>query len=247
LRLSLGRRLACDLMDVSQAVPSVMIARRMPLAVLAEAREQSQPRPGWCAIFVKAFAAVAARFPELRRGYFAFPWPHLYEHPHSLATVGIERSLGDEPALFFGQIEAPERQPLGEIDARLRRYKEAPVESIGAFRRALRIAALPRPFRIMLWWFAGHTTGPRRAHYLGTFGVSSVAAHGSMLQLIRSPLTATLTYGRLEEDGTMEVQLSIDPRVLDGGEAARALEELERVLRGEILAELRYLHNLDAA
>jgi hypothetical protein len=38
-----------------------------------------------------------------------------------------------------------------------------------------------------------------------------------------------------------------DHRVMDGANVARALEELERVLKTEILAELRYLQAVEAA
>jgi hypothetical protein len=247
LALSLGRRVICDLTAAARHLPLVVIARRMPLAALAEARERAQPRIGWCALFVKAFAAVAVRHAELRRAYFSYPWPHLYEHPHSAAMVAVERPFGDAPAVFFARIDAPERQPLHEIEARIRRYKDGPIESIGAYRRTLRVAALPRALRRLLWAAVYHSTGRLRTRYFGTFGVSSIAAQGGRLELLHSPLTATVSYGPLEADGTMDVRLTIDHRVLDGAETARALEEMERVLRCEILSELRYLRDLDAA
>jgi hypothetical protein len=234
-------------MDCSKPVPFIPVERRMDVAAVAEAREAAHPRPGWCTLFLKGFAIVAAQRPELRRAYFHYPWPHLYEHPCNIATVAIEREVADEQAVLFGQIRTPERQPIYEIEQHLRRYKDQPLESIGTYRRALRIAALPRPLRRLAWWHAYHTSGARRAKYMGTFGVSVVASLGGSLLFLRSPLSATLNYGTLEADGTMTVRLNFDHRVMDGGNAARALDELERVFHCEVLSELRYLHALEAA
>lgn len=247
LPLSLPRRVICDLMDMSRPVPFIPIERRIDVAAVAEARAAAQPRPSWCALFTKAFGIVAARRPELRRSYFSFPTPHLYEHPESLGMVAVERPIGDEQAVLFGQIRTPEKQPLDDLQAHLTRYKDAPLESIASYRRTLRIASLPRLIRRLAWWHACHTSGARRAKYLGTFGVSVVAGHGAALLFLRSPLTTTLNYSPMEADGRMSVRMNFDHRVLDGGDAARALEDLERVLGTDILSELRYLRSVAAA
>jgi hypothetical protein len=60
-------------------------------------------------------------------------------------------------------------------------------------------------------------------------------------------LTTTLNYGVIEPDGSVPVRVTYDHRTLDGGTVARALEDLERSLRHEIVAELRYLEGLPAA
>ena len=44
----------------------ITIDRRMKLAALVAARRACLPRPSWSAIFIKAFAIIAARTPELR-------------------------------------------------------------------------------------------------------------------------------------------------------------------------------------
>ena len=68
----------------------------------------------------------------------------------------------------------------------------------------------------------------------------------SALQLV-SPLTTSLHYGVMEADGTLELRLTFDHRVLDAASVARAMTDLECVLNGEILRELRYLRAVDAA
>src|SRR6266404_3739365 len=45
----------------------------------------------------------------------------------------------------------------------------------------------------------------------------------------------------------VDVHLIYDHRVLDGTTVARALEDLERVLKCEVLTELRYLRAVNAA
>src|SRR6266540_3674213 len=96
LPLSLPRRFICDMMHFAQQVPTVPVERRMSLGPVVAARRQANPRPSWCALFTKAYAFVAARWPELRRAYLTFPTPHLYEHPVSIASIAVERELKGE-------------------------------------------------------------------------------------------------------------------------------------------------------
>lgn len=213
----------------------------MDLSTVVAARAAAAPRPAWCAIFMKAYGRVAAENPVLRRSYIAWPWPHLYEHPINVASVGIERRYGDEDAVFFAHVRGPEAHGLAGLSMHLRRYKTAPIEEIAMFRRELAVSRLPRPLRHLLWWYGLNVAGERRAKYLGTFAVSVVASLGAAGLHLLSPLTTALNYGVFRPDGTIDVRLTYDHRVLDGGTAARALRELERVLRNDIVAELHSL------
>ncbi len=247
LPLSLPRRLVGDVVHFAHQVPTVPVQRRMNLAVVAAARAAAHPKPSWCALFTKAYAIVTAATPSLRRAYLSFPWPHLYEHPVSVASIAFERHYGDDEAVFFAQLRSPEQLSLAELDTWLRQHKEQPLERVAAFRRALQVSSLPRPVRRLIWWIALNAWGRKRARYLGTFGVSVYASLGAASLHPLSPLTTTLNYGVLEADGTLDVRLIYDHRVLDGATVARALGDLERVLQGEILVELRYLQALGAA
>jgi hypothetical protein len=245
--LSLPRRFIGDLLHCARRVPTVPVQRRMDLGAVRAARQQAAPRPSWCALFTKAYAFVAAARPELRRCYLAFPTPHLYEHPINVASVAVERRFGDEDAVFFGHVRSPEGRPLPDLDAKLRELKEQPVEHIGAFRQALRVSGLPRPLRRLAWWVGLNVSGRKRAHFMGTFGVSVYGGLGAASLHPLSPLTTTLNYGVIAADGSVDVRLVYDHRVLDGATVARALQDLERVLQCEIVAELRYLRSVDAA
>ncbi len=247
LPLSLPRRFITDLVHFARKVPSVPVERAMDLGPVVEARKAVVPRPSWVALFSKAYAFVCAANPELRRAYLSFPWPRLYEPAMNVASIAIERPVGDENGVFFGRIRSPEQKGVAELDAELRHFKEAPIASIGAFRQALRLSRLPRPLRRLGWWIGLNAWPRKRAHYFGTFGVSVYSGLGAASLHPLSPLTTTLNYGVIGADGRVNVRLIYDHRVLDGATVARALEHLERVLRCEIVAELRYLRSLDAA
>jgi hypothetical protein len=236
--LSPARRFVGDLLYFAQKVPTVPVQRRMHLAPVAAARMASWPRPGWCALFTKAYALVTAAHPELRRAYLSFPWPHLYEHTISVVSMAVGRTWAGEDAVLFAQTKSPDQQSLMEIDIWLRRLKEEPLDAIGSFRRALRITRWPRLLRRAVWWLGLNLSGAQRARYLGTFGVSVYAALGSASLHPLSPLTTTLNYGVIESDGSVDVRLTYDHRVLDGATVARALADLEVALKGPIVAEL---------
>jgi hypothetical protein len=244
--LSLPRRLVGDLVYFAHKVPTVPVQRLMDLAAVVEAREAAEPRPSWCAVFLKAYAIVAARRPELRRAYLSFPRPRLYEHGRNIASIAVERRYGDENAVFFGHIRSPEDHPLGEIDVYLRRLKEDPVESIGLCRQALRISRLPWPLRRLLWWVGLNVSGYQRTRRMGTFGITVYSSLGAESLHPLSPLTTTLNYGVIGDDGRVPVRIVYDHRVLDGAVVARVLGSLEDVLNGEILNELRELESPEA-
>src|SRR5262245_57319513 len=96
IALSAPRRFLTDLMHFALRVPTVPVQRRMHLAEVAAARSAAAERPGWPAVFLKAYARVAATMPELRRVYLSLPWGRLYEYPTSVANVAVERDYQGE-------------------------------------------------------------------------------------------------------------------------------------------------------
>jgi len=234
LPLSLPRRWVGDFLHFAQKVPTIPVQRRMNIAPLVAARNQAVPRPSWCALFTKAYAMVAARHPELRRTYLNFLRPCLYEHPVSVASIAVERRIGDENAVLFTQIRAPEEHTPEQLDSFLQDCKELPLERIGTFKRALRISRYPRPLRRLMWWLALNFCGYYRARNVGTFGVSVYSGLGAESLHPLSLMTTTLNYGVIAEDGTVDVRIIYDHRVLDGASIARALGELENVLNNQM-------------
>jgi hypothetical protein len=236
--LSPQRRFVCDLLSFAKKVPSVPSERRMHLGDVVAARASHAERISWCAIFLKAYSIVSATRPELRRSYLPAPWAHLYEHPINVASFSVERKYHDEDGVFFAQIPRPETLTLRELDQLVRTYKSAPVDSVWPFRRAMLLSRMPLPIRRLVWWLGLYSDGACRAHFFGTFGISVVASLGAAGLHLLSPLTTTLNYGAFDEQGTIEVRLSYDHRVLDGAPVARALAALEDVLHGPIRDEL---------
>jgi hypothetical protein len=237
--LSLPRRWIGDLVHFGRQVPLVPFERRMNLAAVAEARRLSPAPPGWCAIFVKAYAVVAQRRPELRRAYLPFPVPRLYEHPFNVATVTVEREYGGEKAVFPTPVRKPEKMALRELHDLLHRCKAGPAEQFEPYRRLIGVSRLPWPLRRLLWGVGLNVSGDLRARLFGTFCVSVTAGAGAAALLLYAPVTTILWYSPFDEAGRLDVRLAFDHRVMDGMTIAHALAELEEVMHEVIVPELR--------
>lgn len=187
-------------------------------------------------LFVKAYAVVAARYPQLRQIYLRWPWPHVYEHPFSVATVAISRRLADDDWLFFAVLERPEGKSLEVLQSAVTRYQSAPVEQ--AFACQLRLSRLPFLIRRAWWWVRLHLMPRRRVKRLGTFGVTTLAGQGATIVDPKAPLTSILSYGPLDSHGQCSVSVTYDHRLLDGFRVARFLADLEGEMCGRIADEL---------
>ena len=243
-RLSPARKFINDLVYFARKVPSIPVACTMNVGAVDKDRRAVDPRPSWTAVFIKAYALLAQRHPQLRQSFIRWPWTHLYEHPFSVCGVAIERESNGERILLGTQIRGPEHQSLIAIDQHLRRYKEIPIEEIGYFRMALRIGRLPQSLRRLLWWSTLHMSGQKRAKRLGTFMLSSYGSLGAEQMHPIGPLTTLLTFGPIGSSGEVVVKIIYDHRVLDGAEVARCLRELEQTLSEDIRAELRETRSL---
>lgn len=233
--LSPVRKLVIDLTRL--AAPTVPVQRVMNLAPLVAARARLDDRPPWVAIFVKAYALLSDEMPILRRAYVKLPTPRLYEYPVSTASIVIERDLGDEMAILTYLLRDPSKLSVGEIAAQIRHAKTAPLMEIRSFRRMMELARWPTPLRRLIWWM-GLNIGRQRGNYFGSFGFTVYSGLGAESLHPLSPLTATLNYGVIGEDGKVTVRMIYDHRVLDGSDVARALVRLEEKLTGPLVAEL---------
>jgi hypothetical protein len=241
LALSGPRKIIGDLVHFAKKIPTVPVERRLNISAVVTARQATGNSISWCSIFTKAYALVAVQFPELRRAYIANPWPRLYEHSHSIASVAVERQYHGEPAVFFAHLRSPDTQGLAALDDHLRRCKQEPIVKIALFRRALLIGRYPRFLRHLLWRLTLNWSGMKKAKRLGTFGVSVYSGLGASSLHPLSPLTTTLNYGVIDPSGNVEVRVIYDHRVMDGATVARALQRMEVVLNNEITYELRNL------
>jgi len=243
IALSPPRRLLTDLSHVSRGFPRATLLTRINVAALMEPRDQA--RVPWPVVFAKAYALVAAGSPPLRRVYVKLPWPHLYELPQSVASIIVERDWphdGDsgEKALFLGRLKAPDAVTLPNLATRMLALKSAPIDSIADFRRALAIARLPPPLRLLLVWLSLNI-GRQVPNFMGSFAISALGSHGAAIVDTIPVWSSFLNYGPIAPDGGVDIYLSVDHRVIDGGPAARAIRALEAMLNGPVLDELRAL------
>ena len=237
-KISPLRLFIIDLMRASTRVPFVSLSRPLNVRQLMEARAATARPPGWAAIFVKAFCLVANDEPVLRTLYAKWPWPHFYELPRSIAMVAIARVEDGEDCVLPERVARANELPLGEIDAQIRRAKDAPIEEIPAFRRILKAMRLPLPLRRLAWRVALNI-GRLHANSFGSVSVTSVAAYGGGQLHAISPGPFVLSYGRVGPDQTIDVVIRWDHRVSDAALIAKTLTRLEQVLNTEISAELR--------
>jgi hypothetical protein len=236
--ISLHRRWIHDLLHFSRFVPTVPVQKRMQIGDLIAARAALSDRPRWTAIFTKAYAHTAQSFPDLRRAYLTFPWPRLYEYPTSKACITVEREYQGESAILPYLVRDPASKSLWEISFGLNRAGVVPPEQITEFRRLICLTKLPRPLRRVLWWSALNI-GRQRANYFGTFGLSVYSALQAESLHPLSFHTTTLNYGVFNPDGTVDVRIMYDHRVMNGATVARALNRLNEILNTDILEEIR--------
>src|ERR1700722_1774420 len=208
------------------------------VAARAAQQRQQQPVIGWTAMWLKALALVSQRRPELRTLYLPFPWARLYVRPETVGTIVIERTWQGVSALFFEQFAAPEKRSLLELDDALRKLKQAPVESVGSFRRLIRISRLPVVLRRLIWSFALNWSGPLRAKYMGICALNPFPAGGSITQSAM-PAAFMLYYGLIGPNGDAQIQTFYDHRIMDGVELYRIVRDLEGTMNRDIVAELQ--------
>jgi hypothetical protein len=240
IALSRPRRILTDLSHASLSYPRATLLTRINVAALAAPRDAA--RIPWPVVFAKAYAIVARDMPHLRRVYVKLPWPHFYELPTSVCSIIIERdwpeSAPTEKALFLARIKDPAAGSLRDSAAVMRRHKTDPIAAIADFRRILAIAALPLPLRRLAIWLALNL-GRQVPNYFGTFAISPLGSFGAAIVDTIPVWTSFLNYGPIAPDGGVDIYLSVDHRVMDGGHAARAITALEAVLNGPVLDELR--------
>lgn len=235
-----SRRLMADAMAIAMDTPSVAIKRMMSLGPAVAARKSSPDRVPWSAIMTKGFAMTAQDFPELRRVYLKYPYPHFYQYPASVAAITVEREDGGENHIVNLLIKNPAALPLAEIARRIEHARTGPIRDIKEFAIAMRFARLPHLLRRSLWRLA-FLFGRSRARFFGTFGMAAIPSTATEVLQARTTWTAFVSYayGSLNEDGMLTMPMTWDHRVFDAATAGRILARFEELLNGPIADELR--------
>jgi hypothetical protein len=238
-RLSLppGRRIVADMAQLSIGSPRAILLGRINVREVRDARVRAMPRVGWPALFMKAYAIAAHEVTELRRIYVKLPWPHIYELPSSVAALVVEREIAGKAGLLLARFRNPADTPLATLDAGVRTAKYGDIRANRAFVEALRLARLPMPLRRVLLW-TGLNIGRQVPRLFGTFAISVLGGQGATILDTIAVWPGFLSYGPIAPDGTVEIVISVDHRVIDGGPAARAIRLIGDALNGPLLAEL---------
>ncbi len=237
LALSPARKMVMEILHHGRQVPALPLSKLMRVGALASAR-QAGAFISWTAIFMKAYALVALRNPELRRAYVPLPWPHLYEHSISECAILLERDLDGENIVLGAKVRGPDRHTLADLDEALRHYRDAPIHSVTHFRQWLRVGRLPGLLRRLLFWTSLYLSGWKRAKRFGTFAISSLGNLGVEQHHPIAPMTTYLTFGPISATGEVNVKIIYDHRVMDGRTVARCLCDLEEILNTTMLEEL---------
>src|SRR5205823_4633223 len=154
-----------------------------------------------------------SRHPQLRRFFVRWPWPHLVESCSAVGQIAVAREDNGHERLCWAAFENPHQQALTELHWYLRWYQTQPLEV--AFKKQVQLSHLPTALRRSVLWWNLNVAGEKRVSRLGTFSISSLAAHGSLNRGHPSLLTSSLAYGPLDERGRLVVTLLCDHRVLD--------------------------------
>lgn len=234
-----SRSMVFDGLSLSPRHVYYPVERIMHLGDVAAARSASATRVSWSVVWMKAYSAVCARTPRLRQSYIRWPWPHLMEIEEVVSMLIVNRMDQGDERLFWARFCAPQNTSLVDLQTELDRHQNDPIER--AFRKQFQFSMLPFPLRRFLWWWQMHFSGKKRARRLGSFSQSTLAGQGANNGFHQTILTSSLCFGPLDDQGRCTGTIIGDHRVIDGMDSARALEELEKELRGAILAELRTL------
>ena len=235
-RIERSRQVVYDIVRLARHVPAFPVERWFELAELSEARKNCSRRISWLTLFVRAYGLAGRDFPQLRQAYSSFPFGRLYQSPHSVISVAVTREIDGVERLFFGRLRSPEEKSLAAIQRELD-------ELVGgdprrAYRQQFQGERFPGVLRRVLWWWRMNVSMSKRAKRVGTASISVLASLGVQNRLHPCMLTSSLSYGPLDETGRCWVTLQCDHRVIDGVPAARALNHMHELLRGEILTEL---------
>jgi hypothetical protein len=240
IALTPARRFVDDLSWISLGVPLGVIRKPISIAGLRDARTACPDRPPWTVLFARAYALVARDQPELRRSYVRVPWRGLHEAGSSVATIMIEREVDGETAILPARLKSIGERTLADLVADFENQRTAPISTLKHFSRILRVSRWPTMLRRPLWWYAFHN-GDLRPGYFGTFGLSILGQSGATIVRPVSPLTNFVGYGPFAADGTVELTMAFDHRVMDGAAIVTAMATLEAMLNGAVADEVRQL------
>ncbi|MBC7998044.1 MAG: 2-oxo acid dehydrogenase subunit E2 [Leptolyngbya sp.] len=195
------------------------------------------------AILLKSIGIAQRLHPASRTAIL--PWGRTVTFNDIVAGFTVERYVESQPAVFFGSITAPDSKPLAAIAEELRAYGEDEMAIVPQLEVEDRFNNMPWLFRRFILWL-GLRFPKVRLRYMGaTFGLSSLGKFGARALIPPCVSTSTFGVGTVEPrpvvvDGRVEIRpmmtliLNFDHRLIDGAPAARFLQDVQKLLEGDL-------------
>lgn len=243
--MSNGRRLVSDVVELANQMPLAAFTGDFDAGLVAKFRRLTRPKVSWNVLYMKAYAAVSQRNPELRRSFVAFPFRHFYEHDRVVCLMTIAREYRGEERLFFARFNRPDEKSLADLQRRYDYYRQAPIEDVKQFRHQIMFASMPKPVRRLGWWVMNSLWPQKRASHMGTFGISFSGYKGLYGTKHLGTNSTVLGVDPLPRKGVSRILLTFDHRVLDGTPVTRMMQELQHILTTAIRVELAEMIGVD--
>lgn len=195
------------------------------------------------AILLKSIGIAQRLHPASRTAIL--PWGRTVTFNDIVAGFTVERYVESQPSVFFGSITSPDSKPLAAIAEELRAYGEDEMATVPQLEVEDRFNNMPWLFRRFILWL-GLRFPKVRLRYMGaTFGLSSLGKFGAKALIPPCVSTSTFGVGTVEPrpvvvDGRVEIRpmmtliLNFDHRLIDGAPAARFLQDVQKLLEGDL-------------
>lgn len=195
------------------------------------------------AILLKAIATAQMAHPISRT--FMLPNGKRELFSHITAGFTVEKSVGDQPCVFFGVINDAQRKSITRITSELNDYADKNIDQLAQLSVENYFSTVPWIVRQVILWLCKRSPSLRRKYLGATFGLSSLGKLG--VQAVIGPCVCTCTFGvgALEDrpvvvNGAIEVRsmltltLGADTRVMDLAEAQAFLAEIKRLVERDM-------------
>ena len=242
IRLSNGRRLIDEVIRAGGKMQMATYARDFDVSDLARLRKKIRPRISWNVMYLKAYAIIADRIPELRQCYVGFPWPYAYQHEHNIGLVTVAREYKGEERLLFAKFNQPEIESLVDLQELYDVFRKSPVDEVPQFKKQMRFAQMPFLFRRLAFWMLFNMFPRKRMSNFGTFGMTISRYRDADLETnVLGPNSTLLGIDVLPKKGIARFSLTFDHQIIDGVPVINVIDEVYKTLNGPIKEELEAL------
>lgn len=195
------------------------------------------------AIMLKAIGIAQRKHPESRT--VLLPFGRVATLHHIVAGVTVEKFIEGKPAVFFAEIKDPDNKSVEQIAHELRTYGQNEIKDVPQLSLQDRFNNMPWLLRRFIIWLGTNHPFIRMRHMGATFGFSTLGRF--KLQAIIPPCVTTSTIGvggtedrAVVRNGQVVIRpmltmtLNFDHRLIDGGPAARFLDDVRLLIEGDL-------------